>query len=138
MTKTPSQMQLFRSRPFNPTYEIKRQIRIGLGQTSLSRDQVVDEMNALAAREGMRESISKTTLDNWTKDSAPDRLPSAKWLPILCSVLDDTGPIEAMLLPLGAGVIGPKEMKILQWAKAELERKRATKKARAAMQILEV
>jgi hypothetical protein len=138
MTKTPSQMQLFRSRPLNPTYEIKRQIRIGLGETSLSRDQVVDEMNALAAREGMRETISKTTFDNWTKDSAPDRLPSPKWLPILCSVLDYNGPIEAMLLPLGAGVIGPKEMKVLQWANAELERKRAAKKARAAMQILEV
>jgi hypothetical protein len=41
-------------------------------------------------------------------------------------------------LPLGAGVIGPKEMNVLQWANAELERKRATKKARAAMQILEV
>jgi hypothetical protein len=95
-------------------------------------------MNSLASKEGMRETISKTTLDNWTKDSAPDRLPSPKWLPILCTVLNYCGPIEVMLLPLGAGVVGPKEVKILDWANAEIERRRATKRARAAMEILEV
>ena len=138
MSRTVTQMSLFQSGSLNPTYEIKRQLRVALSGSTPSRKEIVDEINKIAIQEGMRKQISKETLDNWTKDSDPDRLPSLPWLTILCKVLDTVSPIAAIIQPLGGKVIGPKEAKLLIWAEAKMEKKHATKKERLAEQALEV
>ena len=137
MTNTPTQMSFFESISLNPTYEIKRQLRMALSGSTLSRDEVADEINRIAVHEGMRKQISKQTLDNWTKNSDSDRLPSLPWLTLLCSVLNTVGPIAAMIRPLGADIIDEKDARLLAWAKAEREKRRANKKARLAEQALE-
>ena len=137
MNKTAFQYSLFQDISMNPTYEIKRQIRMALTGSDLSRAQVADKMNQIAVHEGMRKTVSKETLDSWTKRSEPDRLPSLHWMTIFCHVLDTLAPIAAMLQPLGAKVIGPEDLKILTWARAERDKKRAAKRARVAEQALE-
>jgi len=132
-----SQLRLFESTSLNPTYEIKRQIRLALSGSNLSREQVVDEMNKIAVSEGMRKTVSKAILDGWTKDSDPDRLPSLPWLTIFCRVMDVTGPLNAMARPLGFAVIGPEDAKILAWGQAELAKRRAAKRARMALDKVE-
>lgn len=82
MNKAAHQLDLFQSPSLNPTYEIKRQIRLALADTSLSRAEIADRMNEISAAEGMRKSITKAQLDNWAKDSDPDRLPSLPWMTI--------------------------------------------------------
>ena len=128
------QLDLFKNTLLNPTYTVKRQIRIALANSRLSRDEVADRMNEMARVEGMRKSISKAVLDNWTKDSDPDRLPSLPWMTIFCKVLETVAPLEAMAQPLGAAILGPEDLNVLKWARAELARKKAAKRARIALE----
>ena len=137
MTNTPTQMSFFESISLNCTYEIKRQLRMALSGSTFSRDEVADEINKIAVREGMRKQISKQTLDNWMKNSDSDRLPSLPWLTIFCSVLNTVGPIAAMIRPLGADIIDETDARLLAWARAEREKRRANKKAKLAEQALE-
>ena len=137
MNKIPHQLDLFNSQSLNPVYEIKRALRVALSKTHLSRDQVVDEMNRIAVMEGMRKSVSKASLDNWTKDSDPDRLPSLPWLTIFCRVLYDPSPIAAMLRPLGYNLIDERGRAILNWAESELSKKIAAKRAKLALAQIE-
>lgn len=136
MSKT-HQLDLFTSQSFNVTYEVKRQIRSVLSNTSLSRDQVVDRMNGIATAEGMRAGISKAVIDSWCKDSDPSRLPSLPWLVIFCRVMDTVAPIASMLRPLGSGVINGEDMRYLAWARAEVAKKKAFKTARLALEAID-
>ena len=137
MYKAPHQLDLFNNQSLNPTFEIKRQLRLELSRCGLSRDEVVDRMNGIAVREGLRKSISKASLDGWTKDSDPDRLPSLPWLTIFCRVVDSAAPIAAMIHPLGCGVVDPDDQVLLTWARAEKEKRRAMKKAKLALEAIE-
>lgn len=138
MNTSQIQLSLFQNISMNTTYEIKRTLRMAIADCRLSRDEIVDQMNKIAVREGMRQTISKNSLDNWTKDSAPDRLPSLPWLTIFCSVLNTVEPISAMIRPLGGEILSGPDVKLLIWARAEREKKTAVKKARLAAQVLEV
>jgi hypothetical protein len=131
------QLQLFQGRSINPTAEIKRQIRLAMSGSRMSRDEIVDEMNRIAGQDGIKGSVSKATLDSWCKDD-PSRLPSLPWLVVFCSVLRTAAPVGAMVEPLGYGVIGPEDVAVLKWAREELARRKATKRARLALESLEV
>ena len=134
-----SQLQLFRDRNLNIVYEIKRQIRLALCGTNLSRDQVMDEMNRLASRDGVnKKAVTRATVDSWCKDSEPGRLPSLNGLVVFCAALGTQEPVRAMLKPLGADVIGPEEVGLLAWARAEQARRKAAKKARLAQEELDL
>lgn len=137
MSKISHQLELFSSQSINPTYEIKRQIRLVLSECNMSRDEIVDRMNKIAVQEGMRKTISKATLDSWTKDSEPDRLPSLPWLTIFCQAAETIAPIEAMIRPLGCGVLDNDDQRLLAWAKAEMEKRKAVKRARLALEGLD-
>jgi len=136
MFKT-NQLDLFCDQTLNPTYEIKRQIRLAIINSNRSRDQIVDEMNTIAKIEGMQSSFSKSALDNWCKDSDPGRLPSPAWMTIFCAVTKDGGPIMAMIKPLGCSVLEEKDTKLLAWARAEMEKRKAMKRARLALEAIE-
>jgi len=137
MMKTSFQLDLFHNKSLNTTYEIKRSMRLAVSKSHLSREEIIDQMNKVAVQEGMRTTISKATLDNWIKDSDPGRLPLPPWLTIFCYVLHNTGPIAAMLNPLGCIVVEGDTQKLLVWAEAEFGRRRAAKKARTALANLE-
>jgi len=132
-----NQMDLFIEQNLNIVADVKREIRIALSKTHLSRDEVVDEMNTLAVRDGLKGTVTKAAIDGWCKDSDESRLPSLPRLVLFCRVLTTAAPIQAMVRPLGCEAIGPKEKKVLAWGQAELEKRRAIKKARLAMEVLE-
>jgi len=132
------QLDLFDgSASLDPTYEVKRQIRLALRDSDLSRDQVVDAMNDLAVVDGVTKRVSKATIDSWTKDSDRDRQPSLMWLNYFCETVRTLAPYIAAIRPLGARVIGPDEVKLLNWAEAEQKKRQAVKRARLALENLE-
>ena len=133
-----SQLNLFDRTELDITYKCKRAMRLMIAGSRFSRTEIADMMTEVCADEGVKERVAKTTIDNWTKDSARDRMPQVQLMTIFCSVLNGVGPIEEMLRPLGHQVIGPEDRRILAWAKADLAKKAATRKARLAFEILEV
>jgi len=137
MNKTAHQLDLFKNLSLNPTYEIKRQIRLALAGSYLSRNEIADRMNEISAAEGMRKSITKAQIDNWAKDSDPDRLPSLPWLTIFCVVMNTAAPITAMIRPLGAEIISGEDALVLKWGRAEIAKKDAMKRARLALEAIE-
>jgi len=137
MSTYTGQLELFHTLSLNPTYEIKRQIRLAINNCGMSRDQIVDEMNKIASAEGMRRTVSKAALDNWAKDSDPFRMPTVPWLTIFCHVVGSTAPFDAAVNPLGNQVIDYDDVKKLEWARAEIIKRRATKKARLALEAIE-
>lgn len=137
MARTPKQLDLFSGSPsLNATFEIKRQVRLALASSKLSREQIVDKYNEIAALESASR-ISRNTLDSWTKDSDPARMPSLLNLNYLCECLNTLAPYAAAIQPLGARVIGRDDLRLLEWAKAEQARRLAAKKAKLALMEIE-
>ena len=132
-----NQLKLFSRQNLNPTFEIKRILRLVLSASNLSRDQVVDRMNDLSSREGIKGSISKATLDSWTKDSDPARLPSITQLILFCSIMETTEPMRPIIATLGGELLGPEDLKVFKYGKAEIEKKKAMKRARRALEEIE-
>ena len=137
MSTHAGQLELFHTSSLNPTYEIKRQIRLAINKCGMSRDEIIDRMNKTASTEGMRRTVSKAALDNWVKNSDPFRMPTVPWLTIFCHVVGSTGPFDAAVNPLGNKVIDYDDVRKLEWARAEITKRRATKNARLALEALE-
>jgi hypothetical protein len=130
-----TQLKLFKTRGINPTYEIKRQIRLVLSTSTLSRDQISDRMNDISAKESMSgQKITKDKLDGWCKDSDPARLPSLVELVLFCASTGNNNPLAVLADSLGCEIVGHEEKKVLAWGKAEIEKRKATKKARLALE----
>lgn len=132
------QLSLFSGQNLNIVSEMKRQIRMAIARTGDSRDNVVDRMNELAGRDGIPKTTTKAVLDSWCKDSEPQRMPSLTGLVLLCQACDTVEPIKVLVRPLGGDVIGPDEKRVLLWGQAELQKKKASKRARIALESLEV
>ena len=95
METSRAQLRLFQSKNLNIVYEIKRQFRLALSTSSLSRDQVIDKINRLASRDGIHgQGVSRATLDSWCKDSEPGRLPGLPGLVLFCEALGTCEPPE--------------------------------------------
>ena len=131
------QLSLFDAQSVNVAVEVKRQIRLALGESRFSRDEICDQVNRLAAIEGIRRSLTKATLDSWLKDD-PGRMPSLQDLVLLCSVLKTLAPINALAKALGGRVINEEENRLLAWAKAEVQRRKAARRAKLALEAIEV
>jgi hypothetical protein len=131
------QLDLFHGHTINPTLEIKRQIRLVVSASNMSRDQIVDEMNRLASSIGIKGNLTKDKFDGWCKDSDLSRLPSPVWLVVFCRVMNTVAPLAAMAAPLGCRVIGPDKAKILALGEAEIEKKKAAKRSRLAWEMVE-
>ena len=132
MTRRPGQMGLFASGPSNPAFEIKRAIKSALSRCGMSRAQVVDRLNKAADSAGISTKVTLPILNSWTKASDLNRLPSPAWLVILCFVLKDVSPIRAMLAPLNLDLVDSDGQALMTWAKAELSKKKAVRRAEKA------
>ncbi len=131
------QLSLFSSQSANIAAEVKRQIRLALAGSRHSRVEICDQVNRLAVVEGVRLSLTKATLDSWLKDD-PARMPGLQALVLICRVLGTTEPLSALAHPLGAAVINERDAQILAWGRAEIQRRKAAKRARLALEAIEV
>ena len=124
----------------DPTDCLKIAMSEALKESSLSREQVVDEVNRLAAiagitSEGRAQKISVATLDKWVARSAKAHIIPTRYIPIFCQVTGSLLPIAA-LLPASAGaeIVSAEEATLLQWAKVEQERRKLQKQSRRLAQ----
>jgi hypothetical protein len=99
-------------------------------------------MTRVAIVEGLRlpgnsRSISKAILDKWVSDSSAHIIPVGL-LPIFCAVVGDGLPIQILARPLELALISKQEAKILEWARAELERRKIEKRVQKLTEEIEI
>lgn len=135
---TPQQLDLFNQPTIGTIVrDVKTAMNHAVRDSGKSRDQVLDLLNALAARYGMRLNgkggLSKDTFEKWLNIEDVDRMPSLKGLTVFCAVLNTTKPIEIMVRLLGGAIIEGKDISLLRWAR----RYRQAKDLRKEMRELE-
>lgn len=129
------QLNFWENPHLDPTSRIKSAMREALKDCGLSRDQVVDQINELAKREGMTtngngQRVTVELLEKWVSPSAAGNRIPIQYLPMFCRVTGSLLPLRALAAPVGADVItGPDRLK-LAWAEAEIAKRKTTAAAR--------
>ena len=108
----------------------------------LSREQLVDRMNAIAKREHLKITVSKGSLtpailDKWLAPNEPD-LPPLPGLEVFMLALGDLGPLEALAEFHGYRMLSPEELLFYEFGKAKFEaRERSRRMKRLEESIME-
>jgi hypothetical protein len=113
----------------DPTDMLKISMKEAIDQSGMSRAQVVDEMNRLSGIAGIAAGVTETILDKWVARGSRGHVIPVRQLPVFCQAVGSISPLKA-LLPPGIEIIAGDELRLLGWAKAEAERRRAAKQAR--------
>jgi hypothetical protein len=107
---------------YNVVHDLVDAMRTAVKRSRISRDEIVDRMNDLAARYGVclcsGGKLTLDTLDKWLVIDDSSRMVSVKALTIFCKVVDDVAPLDVIARPLGAMVIGQEDINLLKWARA--------------------
>lgn len=118
-----SQLNLFDRPTLNVLREVKERMATAARDCGMSREQLVDAMNDLAARYGVclvggrNGGLTRETLEKWLNQQDREHCPSLKALPVFCAAVRDTGAMQALVQPLGWQVINEQDARLLQWAK---------------------
>jgi hypothetical protein len=133
------QMSLWDSPSLDATARVKSAMREALKACPKSREMVTDEMNALAAREGLvdegRSPVTLALLDKWVAAGSPNRVPY-HLLVVFCEVTNSLLPIQAMASPLGCHVITGEDLDLLEWARVQMEKRRLQARSKQIEQKL--
>ena len=133
------QLSLFSRVNLNVNRDLKEQMAVSVKESRWSRDEVLDRMNDLAARHGVRlmkgsgSSLTMTTFEKWLNVEAMEHIPPINSLVVFCEAVADNRAMRAVVAPLGVEMIEENDVTLLLWAK-EYHRARA---ARQKMKKLE-
>jgi hypothetical protein len=135
--QVPIQLTLRDVVSLDPTDQLKIAMNEALKGCGLSRAQVVDDMNRLAARAGMRgedrQAVTETIIDKWVARGSRAHIIPLKLLPIFCQATGSLLPVQA-LMPAGSEIVSGEDLVCLRWAKAEKEKRRISREARKLAQ----
>lgn len=129
------QPNLWENPNLNPIPRLKSAMQQALKDSPLSRNEVIDAINKIAAIEGLTtggraQRVTLAQLDKWVAPGTRQHLIPLKYLPLFCHVTGSLLPLQALVQPLGATVMGETEAKRLAWAEVEIERRQLAKKAK--------
>ena len=102
---------------------------------SLSREQIVDEINSLSLAAGITcngrsQKVTPALLDKWVAPSAKNYFIPIRMLPIFCRVVGSNLPLQAIASFFeNVRIISIEDYKILEWATAEIKARNHRKQA---------
>ncbi|MEM5788401.1 MAG: hypothetical protein AAGU11_13895 [Syntrophobacteraceae bacterium] len=117
----------------DPIDLLKVSMKEAIDASGLSRAQIVDGMNRLATSAGLPTRTTEAMLDKWVARGSRGHIISVRDLPTFCRAVGSLLPLNA-LLPPGAEIVSGEDLLLLQWARAEAIRKKATRQARKLAQ----
>ena len=136
------QLTLFDRPSLNTCKDQKTAMKAAVDRCGLSRDQVVDKMNDLAARYGVvlvsNGGLQLHTFEKWINPNDLSRQMPMRALPVFCAVVRDCSALDVLARPLGAAVVGQTELNLLKWARAYFRKRDASKTMRKIEGELEV
>lgn len=115
---------------------IKTAMNRSATQCGLSRDEIADCMNEIAAESGVSltrgnaNRLKTTTLEKWLNPTNIDHQPSMAAVNVFCRVVKSIAPLEPMLGLHGCGVMTPDDRKKRDYADALLAERKARKRKR--------
>ena len=133
------QLKLFNQPSLNINKKLKEKLAQSAKDCPLSRDELLDRINELAQRYGVRllkgngSHLTMATFEKWLNPDALDYIPGINSLVVFCAATGDLSPMQEALAPLDALLIDDTDARLLLWAK---EYHRA-KDARTKMKKLE-
>ena len=135
----PQQPLLWDRPEIDPTNRLKAAMREAIDASGLSRMKVVADINSLASLEGMTcagraQKVTEDVLDKWCAPGSLDHVIPLRYLPAFCRVTGSILPLVALAIPSGGSVIVAEDVKILEWARLEIKRRRIGKDARRLAQ----
>ncbi len=134
-----TQLNLFSQPSLNISCSLKEQLAASAKASGYSREELLDRMNNLAGRYGVRlmrgngTELTMATLEKWLNPAAMEHIPGINSLVIFCAAANSMEPMRVALGPLGGQLIDEEDVKLLLWAK-EYQRAKA---ARLRMRRLE-
>ena len=137
------QLSLFEQRTLNIDRELHEAMNQAAKNCGLSRDEIVERMNALAVKYGITlakgngRQLTLTTLEKILNPNEPSHTISIKALPVFCAAVGDHSPLDILARPLGFEVIGEEEQRLLRWARANLTKSQALRELRQIENELE-
>lgn len=136
------QLNLFSQPSLNVGKSVKEQMAKTAKESRFSREELLDRMNDLALRYGVRllkgngNSLTMATFEKWLNSEAMEHMPGINSLVIFCAASEDLEPMRQAIAPLGGLLIDDSEARLLQWAKEYQRAKDARNKMRKLEQDL--
>lgn len=130
------QLNLFSQPSLNIGKKLKEQMAASAKSSQFSREELLDRMNDLAGRYGVRLvkgnglKLTMATLEKWLNPEAMEHIPGVNALMIFCAALDDLDPMREIIAPLGGMLIEESDVRLLLWAKEYHRAKDARNKMR--------
>lgn len=115
------QLDLFTS--LNTLRDLKEAMNRAAAGCGRSRAQLVDRLNGLAERYGVRlmagngEKLTVDTLEKWLNPNDDERVIPLKAVSVFCAAVDSLEPLRALVAPLGGEVVGREDRLLLEWAR---------------------
>jgi len=120
----------------DPGPTLKAAMNEAVKACSLSREQIVDDMNSIAiiagiSCNGRSQKITVSVFDKWLAPGASAYHIPFRLLHIFCRVVNNNLPLKAYASFFqGVSIVSTDDLKKLQWAKAELEARKNRKIAK--------
>lgn len=130
------QLLLFNQPNLNINRIQKEQMYLSVQESELNRDEILDLMNVLADRYGVRlmrgngRKLTKSMFEKWINVNAMEHIPPHNSVIIFCWAIQDNRAILVTLVPLGIVGIEGDDILMLEWAKEFHMVKAAKKKMR--------
>jgi hypothetical protein len=131
-----TQLGLWDQLVIDPGPALKAAMNEAIKGCSLSREEIVEEMNRLAGMAGIStngksQKVTPSLLDKWVAPGAVAYMIPIRLLHIFCRVVGSNLPLEvySACFPR-VKVIGEDDYKLLQWARKEVESRKARREAR--------
>lgn len=124
----------------DPGPHLKAAMNEAVKSCSLSREQIVDDMNRRAqicgiTCNGNAQKVTEAILDKWLAPGAIGYHIPIRLLHIFCQATGSNYPLEIYAKAFGgARVISEEEYRLLEWAKAEMEYRQAAKRKKKIAQ----
>jgi hypothetical protein len=138
------QLSLFDQHTLNVDRELHESIHLAAKKCGLSREEIVERMNALAAKYGIRlvkgngNQLNMGIFEKWLNPNDTTHIIGIKALPVFCAAVGDHTPLDVLARPLGYQVIGDDEQRLLKWARANLRKREALRELRQIENEMEV
>ena len=128
---------------FNPAIKVAMQHAVSEARPILSREQILDRMNGIAASAGVKltmgnaRSLSLPTLDKWLNPADREHLPSILALHIFCLAIGNLAPFCLILGLHGCELMTPEDKRLRNYGLACIESKQKRKVLRRLEEEIE-